>query len=333
MSDSCSRSNNALSPADSVMRFTAEPLDALIAHLSEPRSPGEIIELEALDPDLHEATHFNGELVTLGGVTYRHRAYQAWMDLAQSLGYSFLTPHSSPQLSPLVRIRLRVMARQDWHAQSLPSGHPEKYGVESQFARLSKVEEPHFHQHLLECARWAGISDQTRVLSLGVNSGDELALCLSALSPAQREALPAGYWVGLDHSASAIERARERHLAPQLAWRVGDLRALDDLQLGVFDLILCLNTLHSPLIDERREIKRWVKEHLSPHGAIIISLPQSRYQGTHQLYGDHSFHSPYLKPSKNLKMISSIQRYLQQHRFEVNTRGKYTLFLVGKRVQ
>lgn len=319
-----------------VKRFTDEPLSVIIEHLVALRDEtgaDHVVELEVLDPDRCEATHFNGERVTIAGIDYLHRHYQTWLDLAQSLGYSLLTPRSAPELEPMIRLRMRVLGHRDWHSSSLPSGHAEKYGAESHFARLNKAEEPHFHQHLLTCARWVGLNEHTRVLSLGVNSGAELKLCLSALSLEQQAQLSEDQWVGIDHSASAIERARDLYNEPHFSWRVADLRALDDLSLGKFDLIICLNTLHSPLIDERQELKRWVSGHLHERGGIIISLPQSRYVETQQLYGDHGFHAAQLRPSKSLKMVTSMQRYLQQHRFEVHTRGKYTLFMSARRLE
>ena len=321
-----------MTTATLIPRFTDEPLSEIIQVLQGLSLTQDMLEFEVLNPDLYEAHLFNGEEVMVFERAHRHRHYQTWLDLAQSLGHVFLTPQVDPELSPYIRLRFRRIGERGWHTSSLPSGHPEKYGAQSLFARLHKSEEPYFLKHFQESLRWIGVDTTTRILSLGVNSGDELALSVAHLEPNLRAVTPAGHWVGVDHSASAIESARQRYPQPQFEWVVGDLSELDALALGIFDLVICLNTLQSSLIDEQRELKRWVKSYLSERGALILSFPQSRYVGTQQLYGDHSFHTLYPKPSKTFKLLTSFQRYLQQHGFAVNIRGKYTLFLIAKKL-
>ena len=74
------------------MTFTDEPLHKIVEHLRarlEPPTP--LLTFTVLNPDGYPNL-FSGERVEINGVTYRHRPYKTWLDLAERLNCRFLTP-------------------------------------------------------------------------------------------------------------------------------------------------------------------------------------------------------------------------------------------------
>ena len=308
---------------------TSETMSDLMQLLTESRPRDEAIILEVLNPDLFGDSHYNGERVEVAGITYLHRQLQTWFDLAQVTDHVLLTPQPSSESEHLLRLTFKPLRQSGWHQISRPSGDPEKYGSDSIFQRLKKSEEPFFWRDFHDALKWLGSSESGRVLSLGVNSGEELALC--AMSHPTQHEVSASQWVGVDHSASAIHLAQQRFFEAGFDWRVGDLRRLDELNVGRFDLIMCLNTLQSPQLDSYQEIKRWVKDHLTHQGSLLLSFPNSRYVGVHQRFGTWAEQAGRPELSKLYKQIVGIQRYLHQHRFDVRVMGKYTVFIAARR--
>ncbi len=161
-----------------------------------------------------------------------------------------------------------------------------------------------------------------RVLDLGVNTGDELALLL-ALAPSLHDAT----FVGIDHSASAIARARERY--PAMQFHVADLSTLGALDLGRFDLVISIGTLHSPGIDDREVIRQIVQNHLAPDGAVIIGFPNCRYVDGEVEYGTRM--KNFTQPELGLlvKDVAFYRKYLQQHHRKVYVTGKHYILVTA----
>ena len=314
------------------LRLTRECLreiNLLIETLCTQEDPS-LIKILTLNPDVGEGILFNGELIQSYEQPYRYYTYQTWIDLAHLHGFSFLTPliHSTHEY--LVYLRFKKRHIEGWHQHSLPSGHCEKYGIDSAFQRIKKEEEPYFLKTLQDSLNWIKLTPTSRLLSLGVNTGEELALCVDSFL---NQSSTPQQWIGIDHSKSAIAAAKAMYTHPSFHWQVGDLRELDLLDLGLFDCIMCLNTLQSTLIDEHQMVRNWVQNYLKPQGALVLSFPNSRYMGTHQVYGTRVRHEKEIEYSPLFKQLVALQRYLHQHQFRVRITGKYTLFLVAKRLK
>jgi trans-aconitate methyltransferase len=157
------------------------------------------------------------------------------------------------------------------------------------------------------------------VLDLGVNTGDELAV-LARLVPEPEV-------VGIDHSASALAVARARF--PAFRFVEADFGQLAALALGRFDLVLSLNTLQSPGIDDREVLRQIVQHHLAPRGAVILGLPNSRYVDGELSYGARmkNFRQPEL--GLLIKDIGFYRKYLQQHGRQVFVTGKHYVLVTG----
>jgi trans-aconitate methyltransferase len=298
------------------------PLLEILAHVERALAAGDTsIELDVLDPDLGRG-RYPGERVAIAGTTYLHRSLRTWLDLAERLGLRLCTPR--PLAPPLVRLVLEPL---DLASRLRPAADDptEKYGTASEFARISKLEDPGFVIDLGEALARCNLAPGARVLDLGVNTGDELALLMS-LSPALRDAP----LVGIDHSASAIAAARARFAgSPNVQLHEADLATLGTLALGRFDLVLSIGTLQSPGIDDREVLRRIVQDHLAPDGAVILGVPNCRYIGGEIEYGTRmkNFRQPEL--GLLVKDVAFYRKYLQQHQREVFVTGKHYVLVTA----
>ncbi|HEY5945550.1 MAG TPA: class I SAM-dependent methyltransferase, partial [Kofleriaceae bacterium] len=254
------------------------PIVEIVAHVQRELAAGATtIELDVLDPDLGRG-RYPGESIEHAGTAYLHRSLRTWLDLAERLGLRLLTPRPIPP--PFVRL---ILERLDPAAKlrSDANNPTERYGADSEFARIRKAEDPSFVLDLADALGRVDLQPGSRVLDLGVNRGDELALVM-ALSPALRSAT----LVGIDHSASAIAHARDRFRdSPSVQLHEADLSTLGALNLGRFDLVISIGTLQSPGIDDREVIRQIVQNHLAPDGAVIIGFPNCRYVDGEVEYG------------------------------------------------
>jgi SAM-dependent methyltransferase len=296
----------------------------IMAHVERRLAAGEPeITFAVLDPDRGRGLHA-GELVQHGDARYVHRPWRTWIDLAERLGLRLLTPRAYATASQLVVLRFeRLMPANA--APDRGEDLTERYGLGSSYARISKLEDPGFVIDLGEALARCALGPAPRILDLGVNIGDELAL-IGHHTPGL---VTSATFVGIDHSASAIAAARARFPAPNYQFIEADLNALPDLGLGTFDLVISLSTLQSPSIDDRELLRRVVQQHLAPDGAVILGLPNCRYLDGEVAYGARmkNFRQPEL--GLLVKDIAFYRKYLQQHRRQVFVTGKHYLLVTA----
>ena len=295
--------------------FRREPLLDIIAFVEAQLAAGTAaLGFLVLDPDLGRG-RYAGELVEHRGELHVHRPLRVWLDLAERLELRLLTPRSVAGRDGLIQLRFeRLDRRQRWDVEA----GRERYGAGSGYARISKLEDPGFVLDLVEALARTRLA-KSRVLDLGVNTGDELVIL--------ERALPELELVGVDHSASALEVARGRF--PRHRLIAADLAALPTLGLGAFDLVVSLNTLQSPGVDDREVLRQVVQHHLAPGGAVILGLPNSRYIDGELSYGARmkNFRQPEL--GLLIKDIGFYRKYLQQHGRQVFVTGKHTVLVTG----
>lgn len=241
----------------------------------------DVFELDVLDPDL-------------GG-----RSYRIWIDLADRLGFRMLTPR--PAAESCVRLRFeRITSKAE--------------------VVDSKLEEPGFVIDFAEAMDRITLPTEPRILSLGVNTGDELALLL-ALRPELSEAT----LVGVDRSAPALAMAKQRF--PRAHFLEADLD--QPLELGEFDLVIAIATLQSTALDDRALLRRITQRHLAPTGSVILGIPNCRVIGGELSYGARmkNFRQPEL--GLVIKDIAFYRKYLQQHARQVFVTGKHYLLVTA----
>lgn len=299
--------------------FPRESLLEIIAAIQARLAAGErTIRIAVLDPD-HGRGHYAGELVEYQGSGYLHRPFRVWVDLAERLGLRLATPRAVE--TPWIELTFERLDRSA-RLRTEASEATEKYGADSSFARITKLEDPGFVLDVADALERARVTEATRVLDLGVNTGDELAL-LRALAPRLRE----DHLVGIDHSASALAIARARF--PEAQLHEADLNTLGALGLGRFDLVISIGTLHSPGIDDREVVRRIVQDHLASDGAVILGFPNCRYVDGEVEYGTRmkNFRQPEL--GLLIKDVAFYRKYLQQHHRQVFVTGKHYVLVTA----
>jgi SAM-dependent methyltransferase len=288
-------------------RFTDEPLAAITDYVADSLARGELAEVVVADPD-HGAGMYAGE--ALGDSI--HRPWRVWVELADRLGARLLTPRSA---DGEVGIRFEPLARDRVPARG--EGR-EAYGTASGFARIHKLEDPGFVLDLRDALDRAHLPPAPRVLAVGCNTGDELALVYAAA--------PEARVTGIDHSESAIAAARER-------WPAATFHAADAMQplamIDRFELVVALGMLQSGELDDRALLRRLVQDHLAPAGAVILGVPNCRYVDGEVSFGARmrNFTQPEL--GLVIKDIAFYRKYLQQHHRRVFVTGRNYLFVTG----
>jgi len=311
-------------------RFTTEPLreiEGWLAARLEGGAGGSRVSFLAPDPDLGAAA-YAGETVLVEGSAARHRGYRAWVDLAELLGCRMLTPRECPGDPGMVRLVFEKLDASDSFHDDHTADVTEKYGEASRFARIDKLEEPSFLLGLRGALRAVGVGPGSRVLDLGINAGDEFELLRGILGG---DAFASLELVGVDHCASAVAVAAARFRAPAHRVLLHDINRLGDLDLGRFDLIMSVGTLHSPGIEDGNGLlMRLVQENLARPGALILGFPNCRWIGGEAVYGARTRNYSHPELSLLFKDVGFCRRYLQQHRFKVTVTGKSYVFITAR---
>ncbi|RKG77594.1 class I SAM-dependent methyltransferase [Corallococcus terminator] len=303
-------------------RFHSEPLVLVLRHLEAALASAGPVSIVVPDPDLGLGK-YPGERVGLeGGLV--HRPLRSWCDLAEGLSCRLRTPRAVDDTHVLLTFE-PLGAEAPWHAGSgeRSESPQERYGAESDFARVRKFEDAGFLVPWLQAVERLRLPPGARVLDLGVNRGDELAAF---------EAVEGVRFVGVDHSASAIDEARRAFPDARHAFVQADLNALPT-ELGRFDAVVSVGTLQSPGVDDRALLRKLVQEHLVPKASLVLGFPNSRFRDGEVIYGARvrNLREPDL--SLLVKDLSFYRRYLHQHGFRTFLGGKYDLLLTAVRGQ
>ncbi len=299
--------------------FRDEPLLAIVEYVLGRLQAGDAsVEIEVIDPDVGRG-RYAGESVVVEGVAWRHRSLRVWVDLAGRLGLRLGTP----RVVEAPRVRLRFERLVDEADEAVE--RTEKYGAGSSFARICKLEDPDFVIDMCDAIDRVKLGPDARVLELGVNRGDALAL-LTARVPGLADR---GTLVGVDHCASALAVARGRFPGENARFLEGDLGRLEALGPGRFDLVLAIDTLQSSGLDDRALLRYVVQACLAPGGAVILGMPNCRYVGGEAVHGARmrNFRQPEL--GLLFKDVAFYRKYLQQHGRTVYVTGKYEILLTA----
>ena len=138
--------------------------------------------------------------------------------------------------------------------------------------------------------------------------------------------------LGIDHCPSALMHARSTYPTPPFDFIQADLNDLTVLEQSHFDLVIALNTLHSPHLDGRALLRRVVKKHLTPEAGLILGFPNCRYVDHTVRFGAQTKNYQHPEYSVLLKEVNAYRRYLHQQGFVVTVTGRHTLFLTARRV-
>jgi hypothetical protein len=278
-----------------------------------------------LDPDLGEG--YAGNKIVIDHQTYIHRGYKTWTDLAELLMCKMHTPKEAEY--PLVTLRFEKLETQSSFHLDTQSPKEEKYGIDSSFSQINKMEEPAFLYYYQQALQNAKVSEKNRILSLGINTGDEFRVIKNNLDTKKYANMEL---VGIDHSKTAIEYAKTSFKEENLKLYCHDINELKTLDLGKFDLLISIGTLQSPSINFKPFFMSLVQNYLEKDAAIILGFPNSRWVGGEMIYGAKAPNYAMSEMSLVLNDIIFCKKYLQQKKFRVTVTGKQYLFLTATKI-
>ena len=285
----------------------------------------ETIEFKILNPDLCSST-YAGNGVTIGEENYIYRGYKSWIDLAQILHCRMLTPTVKSENIVLIRYE-KLNADESFHKSIVDK--EEKYGAKSIFSEIYKNEEPTFIAAYLKALENVGVDKRTRILNLGVNSGDEFEVIQNYATNFDTLEL-----IGIDYCSSAIIKAKEKFKNHKnISFYTHDINDLDSLNLGEFDLIISIGTLQSSNLEFNPLFMSIVQNQLKRDGAMILGFPNCRWVDGEMIYGARVKNYPFSEMGLLYKDVIFCKKYLQQKKFRVTITGKDYIFVTATSIR
>lgn len=284
------------------------------------RAAGECISFRVPDPELASG-RLAGQLWNHEGRSLRHRSYRNWIDLAESLHCRMVTPR--PAASPFVDMRFQKL-RTDEISPEQTLSLTERYGEQSEFYAIQKLEEPCFLQDLSSAYARVRAQHRRRVLDLGVHRGDEL-LPLQAMW-AQHSPKDA-HCIGVDHCESAIQHARSRFQDPKFRFECKDIGDYEKWDYAPFDLIISIGTLQCRNLQGKSTFPGLLRRFLAKDGAVILGFPYLRYIDGEIRQGGQMKNYSEAEHSLVYKDLMFYRKLLQRRATQTTITGRYYLFL------
>lgn len=307
------------------MIFTHQTMQEILPLLQNRLKTDASVSFEVLNPDLGEG--YAGNLIQIEERSYLYRGYKAWTDLAELLMCKMLTPKES--CYPLVTLCFQKLETQSSFHLDTQSPKEEKYGAESHFFQINKMEEPAFLYYYNQALTNVNIEEKTRILNLGINRGDEFEVIKNRLNTNKYQNME---FVGIDHSKTAIESAETMFPEKNVQFYAEDINNLDSLNLGKFDLLISIGTLQSPSINFKPFFMSLVQNYLEKDAALILGFPNSRWVGGEMIYGARAPNYAMSEMSLLYSDVIFCKKYLQQHKYRVTLTGKQYLFLTATKI-
>jgi len=296
-----------------------------LKEISQKLEPKTIIEFEVLNPDICTST-YSGNILNIEDKTYIYRGYKSWIDLAQILNSRMLTPLIKSAHTVVIRFE-KLNADDSFHKSIIDK--EEKYGEESIFSEIHKNEESAFIAHYVKALENTSINNRTRILNLGVNSGDEFEAIQNLSTNFKNLEL-----IGIDYCSSAINAAKKKFKEySNISFFTHDINDLSSLNLGVFDLIISIGTLQSSNLEFNPLFMSVVQNYLKKDGAMILGFPNCRWVDGEMIYGARVKNYPFSEMGLLYKDVIFCKKYLQQKKFRVTITGKDYIFLTATSIK
>jgi len=306
------------------MIFSYHTMQEILPVLQNRLQSEEMISFKVFDPDLSEG--YAGNQININEKVYIYRGYKAWVDLAEILKCKMLTPQKCE--GPLIKLHFKKLRDISFHMDTLELKE-EKYGVDSHFFQINKMEEPAFLYYYDQALTNVNIETKKRILNLGVNRGDEFEVIKNRLNTSKYQKMEL---VGVDHSKSAVSYAKTLFPEENVHLYTEDINHLDTLNLGRFDLLVSIGTLQSPNINFKPFFMNLVQNYLEKDSAIILGFPNSRWVGGEMLYGAKAPNYAMSEMSLLFNDVIFCKKYLQQHKYRVTITGKTYIFLTATKI-
>lgn len=303
-------------------KFTNETMYEIIEYLENMLTEKDIVSFEVLNPDIR-IDKYSGSKIILD-YEYIHRSYKSWIDLSELMFCKMMTPTISSEYTVILNFK-KIDLENSFHNDS-NSLNNEKYGIESEFSKINKNEEPSFLFSYKKALIHTKVYEKKQILNLGVNKADEFEIIKQIVYP---EVFKNINFVGIDYSQSAIKEAKERFKEDNFSFYSHDINKLDELNLKKSDLIISISTLQSSSIDFKLVFMSLIQNYLEKGGSIILGFPNCRWIGSEIIYGAKNPTYSYSEQSLLYKDVYFCKKYLQQKKFKVTLTGKNYLFLTA----
>lgn len=283
------------------------------------------IEFEVINPDTVAST-YSGNTIQIQDISYLYHGYKAWSDLAQILKCRMLTPLIKDSYLVIIRYQ-KLNTDVNFHKSTDTAEF--KYGKDSLFSKIHKMEEPSFLHYYKQALKNVHIDKRMRILNLGINSGDEFECIQKYTSNFKNLEL-----VGIDYCDSAVQAAKHKFQnLNNITLYTHDINDLKSLNLGRFDLIISIGTLQSSNLEFNPLFMSIVQNELKTDGAIILGFPNCRWLDGEMMYGARAKHYSFSEMSNVYKDAIFCKKYLQQKKFRVTITGKEYIFLTATSIR
>ncbi len=308
------------------MRFSTQSMYEIYSHLNNILKHSSRYSFEVLDPDLGDA--YAGTPITLKNHDYLYRSYKSWNELAELLGCKMLTPLKREH--PWVKLTFQSLKNDSFHSSHNSESKEEKYGKDSAFWQIRKLEEPAYLHYYIQALKNVKLSKRKHILDLGVHRGDELLILKEMIDTAEYQATS---FTGIDHSMSAIAEAQQRFPQPRHRFICSDINQMDSLKLDRYDLLISIGTLQSPGIPYKPLLMDLVQNYLNKEdSALILGFPNCRWVGGEMCYGAKSPNYAMSEMGLLFNDVIFAKKYLQQHHYRVTITGKTYIFLTATKI-
>ncbi len=250
--------------------------------------------------------------------------YKSLVDLAQINYCKMLTPKIIDQQMIVARFQ-KLNTASSFH---LETDDKEKYGVDSTFATIDKNSKASFLHYYLEALKNVKVNSRTKILNLGVNSGEEFDVIKTYTKNFSDLKL-----IGVDYCPSAIKKAKENFSDENITFLEADINKLEDLGLDRSDLIISIGTLQSSNLEFKPLFQSIVQNHLKKDGAMIIGFPNCRWCDGEMIYGASPKNYNYPEMTVLYNDVQWAKKYLQQKKFRVTITGKDYIFLTATSIR
>ena len=285
----------------------------------------EILEFEVLNPDTFTST-YAGNTIVIENQTYIYRGFKSWVDLATLFHCKILTPLVKNENIVIIRFE---KLNQDISFHKAEINKEEKYGEESIFCEIHKMQEPAFLYYYKQALKNVNVDKRIRILNLGVNSGDEFELIQQYSKNFENLEL-----VGIDYCESAIQKAKNKFTGSKnISFYTHDINDLESLNLGKFNLIISIGTLQSSNLEFNSLFMSIVQNQLQKDGAIVLGFPNCRWIDGEMIYGAKVKNYPFSEMGLLYKDVIFSKKYLQQKKFRVTITGKEYIFLTATSIR
>jgi len=307
------------------MIYTTETMQEILPLLQKELRDNTRTTFQVLNPD-HAPGNYAGTKIEVEGTTYLYRSLRTWIELAEVLGCRMLVPKEEG--THLLTLTFEKIGDHSFH-DAVQEYKEEKYGTDSAFAQIHKMEEAAFFHYYLQALENVKVGKRRRILDLGINRADEFEVIRKMLD---MKTYHKKELVGVDHSESAIDHAKTLFPEKNVLFHCADINCLEKLDLGRFDLLISIGTFQSPGIDYKPFLMELVQKHLKKDSALILGFPNSRWTGGEMIYGAKAPNYAMSEMSLLFNDIIFAKKYLQQKKYRVMITGKQYFFLTAVKI-